>query len=40
MEVFDQGAIDSCTLAFISFMIPSKEETDDRHSLYLKLRDD
>jgi hypothetical protein len=40
MEVFDQGAIDSCTLTFLSFRILGKEEADDRHSLYLKLRDD
>ena len=40
MEVFDQGALDSCAFKFLSFMIPSKEETDNRHSLYLKLRDD
>jgi hypothetical protein len=38
MEVFDQGAFDSCM--FLSFMTLGKEETDDRHSLYLKLRDD
>ena len=37
MEIFDQGAPDSCTLMYCYGL---EKELMCRHSLYLKLRDD